>query len=132
MGVASLHIEFHYPTNTLTMLESPLYVRTYDFLLWLIPQVQKFPRVHRFGLAERIQRLALDFQDSLVAAGKAQGKIRLDRLRRADLQLAQLRVWLRLVRDLEIVSIRRYEHATRLLNEIGRLLGAWLKQLNSP
>jgi len=52
------------------MKESPLYVRTYDFLLWLIPQVVKFPRPHRFGVGERIQRLGLDFQDSLVAAGK--------------------------------------------------------------
>jgi hypothetical protein len=114
------------------MQESPLYVRTYDFLLWLIPQVQKFPRVHRFGLGERIQRLVLDFQDSLVAAGKAHGNTRLEWLQKADLQLAQLRVWIRLVRDLEILSVRRYEHAARLLNEIGRLLGAWLKQLHSP
>ncbi|MCJ7699995.1 MAG: four helix bundle protein [Anaerolineales bacterium] len=62
------------------MQESPLYVRTYDFLLWLIPQVQKFPRAHRFGLGERIQRLVLDFQDSLVAAGKAQGNSRQKRI----------------------------------------------------
>jgi len=110
--------------------ESPLFVRTYDFLLWIIPQLQKFPRIHRFGLTERIQRLSLDFQDSLVAAGKAQGKTRLAQLQQADLQLAQLRVWIRLVRDLEVLSIRRYEHAARLLNEIGRLLGAWLKQVS--
>ena len=96
--------------------------------MWLIPQLQKFPRVHRFGLAERIQRLALDFQDSLVAAGKSRGGFRKTMLEKADLQLAQLRVWLRLARDLEILSIRRYEHAARMLTEIGRLLGAWLKQ----
>ena len=109
------------------MNESPLYVRTYDLLLWLIPQVQKFPREHRFTLSERIQRLALDFQDSLVAAGKAQGAARLERLRQADLQLAQLRVWIRLARDLQALSIRRYEHAARLVSEIGRLLGAWIQ-----
>ncbi len=114
------------------MEESPLYVRTYDLLLWLIPQVVKFPRPHRFGLGERIQRLGLDFQDSLVAAGKAQGQARLEHLQHADIQLAQLRVWMRLTRDLEVLTIRRYEHAARLLNEVGRLLGAWIKQLNTP
>lgn len=108
------------------MKESPLYVKTYDFLLWLIPQVQKFPKAHRFALSERIQRLALDFQDSLVAAGKAKGPARLKWLRQADLQLAQLRVWLRLARDLQALSIRRYEHAARLVSEMGRLLGAWI------
>jgi hypothetical protein len=111
------------------MKESPIYVRTYDMLLWLVPQVQKFPRVHRFGLTERIQRLALDFQDSLVAAGKAKGEPRRQRLQDADVQLAQLRVWLRFARDMQCMSVRRYEHAARLLTEVGRLLGAWLKQL---
>ena len=111
------------------MQESPLYTRTYDLLLWLIPQVQKFPRAHRFGLAERIQRLVLDFQDSLVAAGKSQGNDRKIMLEKADLQLAQLRIWLRLARDLEILTVRKHEHAARLLTEVGRLLGAWLKQI---
>ena len=109
------------------MKESPLYVKTYDFLLWLIPQVQKFPKAHRFALSERIQRLSLDFQDSLVAAGKAQGATRLEQLQQADLQLAQLRVWIRLARDLQALSIRRYEHAAHLVSEIGRLLGAWIQ-----
>jgi four helix bundle protein len=113
------------------MKESPLFTRTYDLLLWLIPRVQQFPRTHRFGLGERIQRLALDFQDTLVAAGKSSGQQRRQHLQNADLQLAQLRVWMRLTRDLEILSIRRYEHVARSMNEVGRLLGAWLKQVNT-
>ena len=113
------------------MNESPLFVRTYDLLLWLIPQVQKFPRAHRFGLAERVQRAALDFQDSLVAAGKSQREQRIQWLARADVQLAQLRVWLRLARDLQILSLRQYEHVTRLIVEVGRLLGGWIKKIQS-
>ena len=112
------------------MKESPLYIKTYDFLLWLVPQVQKFPKTHRFALSERVQRLAFDFQDSLVAAGKATGNIRLDHLIQADIQLAQLRIWIRLARDLQALSIRRYEHAARLVSEIGRLLGAWLQNIS--
>jgi len=110
------------------MQESPIFVRTYDFILWIIPQVQKFPRQHRFGLAERIQRLALDFQDNLVAAGKSIGEERRSWLKTADIHLEQMRLWLRYSRDLALISIRQYEHAIRLLTEIGRLLGAWIKQ----
>jgi hypothetical protein len=111
------------------MNESPLFVRTYDFLLWLVPQVQKFPRVYRFTLSERIQQLAFDFQDSLVAAGKSKGSLRRDRLNQADIQLEQLRVWLRYSRDYHLITVRQYEHAARQLGEVGRMLGAWLKQL---
>jgi four helix bundle protein len=108
--------------------ESPLFSRTYDLLLWLIPSVQKFPRQHRFGLAERIQRLCLDFQDSIVAAGKSKDAERRGFLHRADVQLEQLRTWLRLSQDMKLITVRQYEHAARLTNEVGRLLGAWIKQ----
>lgn len=110
------------------MNESPIFVRTYDFLLWLLPQTLKFPRVHRFGLGERIQHLALDFQDSLVAAGKCRGPRRAEHLQRADIQLEQMRLWLRFGRDNDLFSIAQYEHAARLITEIGSLLGAWIKQ----
>jgi len=110
------------------MNESPLFVRTYDFLLWFVPQVQKFPRIYRFTLSERVQRLAFDFQDSIVAAGKNQGHGRFEKLRLADIQLEQLRVWIRFARDNQLLTIKQYEHASRGMAEMGRLLGAWLKQ----
>ncbi|HJW89422.1 MAG TPA: diversity-generating retroelement protein Avd [Anaerolineales bacterium] len=110
------------------MNESPLFVRTYELLLWLIPQVQKFPRTHRFGLAERIQRLSLDFQDAIVAAGKSKGEERRNWLRRADILLEQLRIWMRLSQEFSLITVRQFEHAARLMAEVGRLLGAWIKQ----
>ena len=110
------------------MKESPVFTRTYDLLMWLIPQVGKFPRVHRFGLGERIQRLALDFQDTLVAAGKSNGKPRLEFLKAADTHLEQLRLWIRFSRDNQLITVRQYEHVIRIMAEVGRLLGAWLKQ----
>ena len=68
---------------------------------------------HRFGLSERVQRLAMDFQDALVAAGKSRGTERRVALRQADLILEQLRIWLRYARDMELFSISQYEHAAR-------------------
>jgi len=88
----------------------------------------KFPRVHRFGLGERIQHLALDFQDTLVAAGKSQGLQRFDCLHRADIQLEQIRLWMRFGRDNGLFTIAQYEHAARMITEIGSLLGGWIKQ----
>jgi len=112
------------------MKESPLYARTYDLLLWLIPQTNKFPRVHRFGLAEKIQNVLFAFQDNLIAAGKARSKQdKLKKLQDADVQLEQLRVWIRLSRDLDIIQLNQYEHVSRMVSEVGRLLGAWIKKL---
>jgi hypothetical protein len=110
------------------MNESPLFVRTTDLLLWLIPQAQKFPRAHRFGLGERVQNAALDFQELIIAAGKTRGAERQAHLLQADVRLAQLKHWARLCLELRLLSVRQYEHLARLSDECGRLLGAWLKQ----
>ncbi len=109
------------------MQESPIFSKTYDLLLWLLPQATKFPRSHRFGLGERVTRLALDFQESLIAAGLQRGEKRILLLEQADTQLAQLRQHVRLSKDLALISTSQYEHVSRMLVEIGRLLGGWLK-----
>ena len=41
--------------------QSPLFAKTYDFLLWLVPLTVKFPKAQRFLLAERLGKMGLDF-----------------------------------------------------------------------
>lgn len=110
------------------MNESPLFVRSHDFLLWLLPQMQKFPRVYRFSLAERFQNTVMDFQDLIIAAGKSKDEQRRLYLAKADIALEQIRFWLRFSKELDLFRMDQYEHAVRMLVEIGRLLGAWIKQ----
>jgi hypothetical protein len=98
------------------------------FCLKLLPQAAKFPRVHRFGLGERVVRQALDFQETLLRAGLSK-KERSRLLNEADVQLALLRQNLRLCKDLEVIKLNQYEHVSKMLAEIGRLLGGW-KQSN--
>ncbi len=106
------------------MQESPIFSRTYDLIIWLLPQLGKFPRVYRFSVGERLARQALDFQETLVKAGLSKRE-RAGLLDEADAQLAILRTTLRLCKDLEIIKLNQYEHVSRMLVEIGRLLGGW-------
>ena len=107
------------------MKESPLFVQTYDLLRWLLPATIKFPRVHRFVLAEAVQRAALRFQEDILEAAYSPQPQAL--LRQADVSLAKLRLYLRLCHDLELLQRHQYEHVSRLVDEIGRLLGGWRK-----
>jgi hypothetical protein len=107
--------------------ESPIFTRTYDLLRWLIPATVKFPRQQRFVLAERVQLTALQFQEELIEAAYSGEPI--SRLKRADVTLTKLRFYLRLCRDLELLTLGQYAHVTRMVSEIGRLLGGWLKSV---
>lgn len=110
------------------MSESPVFSRMYDFVLWLIPQATKFPRVYRFTLAERLQRHTLDLQETLIAAGLRRDSNRLAHLQKADVQLAQLRHTVRLCKDFNLFTLKQYEYASEHLTEIGKLLGSWIKK----
>jgi hypothetical protein len=39
--------------------------KAYQFVLWLVPTVEKFPRTQKFLLGDRIQSIALDVLEGL-------------------------------------------------------------------
>jgi cytosine/adenosine deaminase-related metal-dependent hydrolase len=116
------------------MSQSPIFVRTYDLLLWLIPRTTTFPREQRFVLARHVQDVALRFQEYLIEAGTLpkkdrQGKVAY--LNKADVELTKLRFHLRLCRDLKLLDPGQHRHVSQMVDEIGRLLGGWFKALGS-
>ncbi len=112
------------------MQQSPIFVRTYDFLLWLIPRTSKFPREQRFVLAKAVQETALRFQETLIEAGMSKGRTLNRLLVRADIELTKLRFYLRLCKDLELLKGGQYRHVSEMVAEIGRLLGGWRKKIS--
>ncbi len=95
------------------------------FIRWLIPAVEKFPRSQKFLLGDRIQATALDVLERLIEA--TYDRDRAGHLRAANLGVEKLRHLIRLSADLEHLDERRYEHAARELDTIGRQIGAWRK-----
>ncbi len=63
--------------------------KLYDFLLWMIPKLEKFPRSQRFVLGDRIETLMLDILELLLDA--ASSKQKRQPLRSANLHLEKLR-----------------------------------------
>jgi hypothetical protein len=107
------------------MSESPIFVKTYDLMVWLIPALTKFPKDQRFRLAARLEQSLFAFYETILSA--ARSKDRRPILMRADLELERLRLYLRLAQEVKCLSFKQYEHAARLVNEVGKLLGGWLK-----
>lgn len=107
------------------MVEYPLFPKTYDLLVWLLPHTQKFPKSQRFVLAKRVDDAALNFQALIIKARKVAGAARAEALTLADVELETLRLTLRLCHEMKLLSLAQYEHVSKMLSELGRLLGAW-------
>ncbi|MGE3152474.1 MAG: diversity-generating retroelement protein Avd [Nitrospiraceae bacterium] len=97
----------------------------HDLLLWLIPQLDKFPRARRFTLGERLEAGLLEVLELLVEAAYARNKD--VPLHRANLRLEVVRHLWRLAHELGVMAIRQYEHGARLLDDLGRQIGGWVR-----
>ena len=113
------------------MRQSPIFARTYDLLLWLIPRTTKFPREQRFVLGKAVQETALRFQEALIEAALSGERNRQRALAHADVDLTKLRFYLRLCQDMELITLRQYRHVAEMVAEVGRLLGGWRKKASS-
>lgn len=107
--------------------QSPLFAKTYDFLLWFIPLTCKFPKSQRFLLAERLSKMALDFYD-LILEAVTEPEHQDERLVSADRLLGKIRLYVRLSYDVQCISQGQWEHAIRRLDEMGRLIGGWQRK----
>jgi hypothetical protein len=97
----------------------------FQFLLWLVPAIEKFPRTQKFLLGDRIQTTALDVLEALIDATYTRD--RNAALARANLGIEKLRFFFRLATALKYLDVRRYGHAARQLDETGRMIGGWRK-----
>ena len=112
------------------MTESPIFVRTYDFILWLIPRTMAFPRSQRFVLTKRLQDSMLSFYEKIIEAALCSDRQRFAQLRAADVELVKVRKYLRMAHDLEWFNPRQYQYAAAQVTEIGNLLGGWMGKAN--
>jgi len=107
------------------MQELIIFKKSYDFCKWLFNHTNKFPKSHRFSIAVRIENGMLDFLRHITIANHRQKKLPL--LRAADEELLALRINIRLSHDMKFISTSSYEYAAKQLEEIGKMLGGWIK-----
>ncbi len=100
--------------------------KTYDLIMRLLPQIIKIPRSHRFVLGEKIETTVLHILELLIEATYEKEKIAI--LKRANIQLEKLRYFIRICKDMKFISIKQYEYVSKEIDEVGRLIGGWIKQ----
>ena len=109
------------------MAESPLFLKSFETMVWLLEHTKKFPKHQRFVLAKRMEEAVLSFYDQILWATKTGRKM--NALLDADFHLERLRIYNRVALKMQLQSLGQYEHLARQLEEMGRLLGGWIRTL---
>jgi four helix bundle protein len=105
--------------------------KTYNFVLYLIPILNRFPKSQRFTLAQEIEISVLGVLRALREGVNANGAERLGEWRKASRTLDDLRILIRLAKDARFLSIKQYGTCAEKMNEIGKLTGGLIHSSSS-
>ncbi len=101
----------------------------YDLVKWFLPKITKFPRNYRYTLGMRIENKLYGIVELLISARYSKKKIQL--LKKTNIEIEMLRYYVRLCKDMKLITSRNYEFLSRNVNEIGKQLGGWIKEENA-
>ncbi len=104
----------------------PIIRKTYDLIQWYVPILNRLPRLHKYGLGDRMVAGLYDLLEELIRARYE--RERLERLEGINARLDILRYQGRMLFDFGLVAANRYEFASEAINSIGADLGGWIKQ----
>ena len=99
--------------------------KAYDWNLWILPKVEKFPRSYRFSIGDNLVASSLDLLMNLVDASYQSRNA--GALAAAVRNVNRVRYLVRLSKDLRLMNLKAYEFASQGLDEIGRMTGGWWK-----
>jgi len=107
--------------------EYPVIDKMYKLTLEYSLRVKKFPRDTRYILGDRILNNCYDLLEGLIQAKFTRERAKI--LNEQNLRLEKLRFQTRMSKDLKAVSVKQYGHLAEQLNEIGKMIGGWLKSI---
>lgn len=102
-----------------------IYQKVYDLMLYLFPIIDRFPKYEKFVLCAQLKNCALEIARKIIIANKSRNKRPI--LYDIDVAIEELRMLIRFSHDRKYLSHKSYEETSKRVNEIGRLLGGWIK-----
>jgi len=108
-------------------LDIPIFQKVYELYKLLYQYVASFPKKDRYALGQRVENSLLDFMESVILASQLSKTEKLPILQKASIKLDVLKVFIRLCKDLKVLDNKKYLILESQVQEIGRMLGGWIK-----
>lgn len=103
-----------------------IFQKIYDFIVWLFPLINKLPKMHKHVLGKSMEDTAVKILTLSISANRQQGSIRKVTQLAISGKLDELRIYIRLCKDLHFISVKQYTYAVQKLNEIARIHTGWM------
>lgn len=105
----------------------PIFKKAYDLYKVAYEHRKHINKQDKFTIWQRTENEMLALLASILLASQQSKRDKLPVLEKASVQLNFLRVFLRLMKELKIIDIKKYITFEQSVDEIGRMLGGWIR-----
>ena len=117
------------PPNGFEEFNVPLLGHIFEFYKTAYNYIQLFPQKDKYTLGKNIENLTLEILKLVFLAGNSSKEEKLDLLKQASANTDLLKIMVRLAKEVKATDIKKYVQLQEKLQEIGRMLGGWIRSL---
>lgn len=107
--------------------ETPLFSKIYQFSIDLYRENKKMPKRDRYLYGERLEETCQIILENVIYAVNSIKNEKLPCLIIANKKLELLKVQLRAANEMELLNNKKYLEFEEILQEIGKMLGGWIR-----
>jgi len=105
----------------------PIFKKTYNLYKRFYEFRKTVSRQDRYTIWQRCENIMLDILEDILLASQISKSEKLPVLERVSLKLNFLRVFLRLMKDVKAIDNKKYITLEETVDEVGKMLGGWIK-----
>ena len=108
-------------------LDIPIFRKTYDLYKEFYSLRLSVPKQDRYTLWQKCESLLIEVLEGILYASEQSKQEKLPTLEKTSVRLNFLRICIRLMKDIRAIDSKKYVIIEANLDEIGRMLGGWIK-----
>ena len=110
----------------------PIFRKSYDLYKTFYSYRNGVSKQDRFTLWQRAENILLDILEGILSASQLHKSQKLSILENVSLKLNFFRVFLRFMKEVKSLDGKKYLILQEYVDEIGRMLGGWIKSTRTP
>jgi len=110
-----------------SVMDIPIFHKAYDLYKLLHRYRRRIPKGQRYTLWLKCENTAILLIETVLQIGYARDEERLRLLYVLSSQVDLLKVFIRLSQETKIIDLKQYQEIQTILQEIGRMVGGWIK-----
>lgn len=115
------------------MLEGvPILKRTIDLYKLYYTYAELFPKKDKYTIGATCERYIIEILEILLQASYLSKEEKLTLIKTANNKFDTLKIFIRLLKELNIIDQKKYLALQTIIQEIGRMFGGWIKSLSTP